>query len=44
MRPGTGEQQQNRGRELPWILLIAGVAVASVIGLQYVRYKRQEML
>jgi hypothetical protein len=43
MRPGTGEEEQNRGRELPWILLIAGVSVAGVIGLQYVRYKREEM-
>ncbi len=43
-RPGTGEQQQNRGRELPWILLIAGIVVAGVIGLQYVRYKREETL
>lgn len=44
MRPGTGEEQQNRGRELPWVLLIAGISVAGVIGLQYVRYKREETL
>jgi hypothetical protein len=38
---GTEEAQRRPGRELPWLLLIAGVAVAGVTTLQYVRHKRE---
>jgi hypothetical protein len=38
---GTDDVQQRPGRELPWLLLIAGVAVAGVTALQYVRHKRE---
>lgn len=38
---GTDEGQKRPGRELPWLLLIAGVAVAGVTALQYVRHKRE---
>jgi hypothetical protein len=42
-RPNSAvEDRQERGRELPWVLLIAGVSVLGVIALQYVRYKRGE--
>ena len=40
---GTEEAQSRPGRELPWLLLIAGIAIAGVAGLQYVRHKREEM-
>ena len=40
---GTDEPQRRPGRELPWLLLIAGVAVAGVTALQYVRHKREGM-
>jgi hypothetical protein len=38
----SSDGQQPRGRELPWVLLIAGVSVLGVVALQYVRYKRGE--
>jgi hypothetical protein len=38
---GTVEAQRRRGRDLPWLLLIAGIAVAGVTALQYVRHKRE---
>lgn len=38
---GTGDEQQRPGHELPWLLLIAGVSVAGVIALQYVRHIRE---
>lgn len=40
---GADQEQRRPGRDLPWILLIAGVSVAGVIALQYVRYKREEI-
>lgn len=42
VQDGAGNEQRS-GRELPWVLLIAGIAVAGVIGLQYVRHRREEM-
>lgn len=39
--PGTDEGQRRPGRDLPWLLLIAGVSVAGVTALQYVRHKRE---
>ncbi len=41
--PGADREQKRPGRELPWLLLIAGVAVAGVTALQYVRHKREGM-
>lgn len=38
---GSDEDQRRPGRDLPWILLIAGISVAGVTGLQYVRHKRE---
>jgi hypothetical protein len=40
---GTDEAPHRPGRELPWLLLIAGIAVAGVTALQYVRHKREGM-
>lgn len=40
---GTPEAQRRPGHELPWLLAIAGVAVAGVTALQYVRHKREGM-
>jgi hypothetical protein len=40
---GTDEAQKRPGRELPWLLLIAGIAIAGVTALQYVRHKREGM-
>ena len=42
--PGTGDAPLRPGRELPWLLLIAGVAIAGVTALQYVRHKREGMV
>jgi hypothetical protein len=39
--PGTDRTQSRPGRDLPWLLLIAGIAVAGVTTLQYVRHKRE---
>jgi hypothetical protein len=39
--PAGADQKQRPGRDLPWVLLIAGVSVAGVIALQYVRHKRE---
>ena len=39
--PGTDEAKRRPGRELPWLLLIAGITVAGVTALQYVRHKRE---
>ena len=39
--PGTDEAQKRPGRELPWLLLIAGITVAGVTALQYVRHRRE---
>ena len=36
---GADRQQRRPGRDLPWVLLIAGISVAGVIALQYVRHK-----
>jgi len=41
--PGTEEAQLRTGRELPWLLLMAGLVVAGVTALQYVRHKREGM-
>lgn len=41
--PGADKEQRRPGRELPWLLLIAGVTVAGVTALQYVRHKREGM-
>lgn len=41
--PGADEEHRRPGRELPWLLLIAGIAVAGVTALQYVRHKREGM-
>ena len=38
---GADEDQRRPGRDLPWILLIAGLSVAGVTALQYVRHKRE---
>lgn len=38
---GTDEAHRRPGRELPWLLLIAGISVAGVTALQYVRHKRE---
>ena len=38
---GTDEAQSRPGRDLPWLLVIAGIAVAGVTALQYVRHKRE---
>lgn len=43
VRSGTGEATKRSGRELPWLLLIAGIAVAGVTALQYVRHKHEGM-
>jgi len=40
---GTDEEKKRPGRELPWLLLIAGISVAGVTALQYVRHKREGM-
>jgi hypothetical protein len=40
---GTDEAQKRPGRELPWVLLIAGITVAGVTALQYLRHKREGM-
>ncbi len=40
---GTDEVQKRPGRELPWLLLIGGVAIAGVTALQYMRHKREGM-
>lgn len=37
----AAEEQEKPGRELPWILLIAGVSIAGVTALQFVRHKRE---
>ena len=39
--PGADQENRRPGRDLPWVLLIAGVSVAGVIALQYVRHKRE---
>jgi hypothetical protein len=39
--PGKDDAKKRSGRELPWLLLIAGIAVAGVTALQYVRHKRE---
>jgi hypothetical protein len=39
--PAGADQKQPPGRDLPWVLLIAGVSVAGVIALQYVRHRRE---
>lgn len=36
---GADHEQRKPGRDLPWVLLIAGISVAGVIALQYVRHK-----
>lgn len=38
---GADREQRRPGRDLPWVLLIAGISVAGVIALQYVRYKHE---
>ena len=38
---GADEPQGRPGRELPWLLLIAGIVVAGVTALQFVRHKRE---
>ncbi len=38
---GADKEQRMPGRDLPWILLIAGISVAGVIALQFVRYKHE---
>jgi len=38
---GADQQQRSPGRDLPWVLLIAGISVAGVIALQYVRHRRE---
>jgi hypothetical protein len=38
---GTDEERRRPGRELPWLLLIAGLSIAGVTALQYVRHKRE---
>jgi hypothetical protein len=38
---GADQEQQRPGRDLPWILLIAGVTVVGVTALQYVRHRRE---
>jgi Na+/melibiose symporter-like transporter len=43
VRAGTDEAQRRPGRELPWLLLIAGIVIAGVTALQYVRHKREGM-
>ncbi len=43
VRAGTDEIHKRPGRELPWLLLIAGISVAGVTALQYVRHKREGM-
>ena len=40
---GTDDVKKRPGRELPWLLLIAGISVAGVTALQYVRHKREGM-
>ena len=40
---GADQEWRRPGRELPWLLLIAGVVVAGVTVLQYVRHKREGM-
>lgn len=39
--PAGADQEQRPGRDLPWVLLIAGISVAGVIALQYVRHKHE---
>lgn len=41
--PTTDRVHKRPGRDLPWILLIAGISVAGVTALQYVRHKREGM-
>jgi len=41
--PGADEPQGRPGRELPWLLVIAGIVVAGVTALQFVRHKREGM-
>lgn len=43
VRSGLGEEKKRPGRELPWLLLIAGISIAGVTALQYVRHKREGM-
>lgn len=38
---GADQDQRRPGRDLPWVLLIAGISVAGVIALQYVRHRRE---
>jgi hypothetical protein len=38
---GTDDERKRPGRELPWLLLIAGISVAGVTALQYVRHKHE---
>lgn len=33
--------QRNPGRDLPWVLLIAGISIVGVTALQYIRHKRE---
>lgn len=40
---GADEAHRRPGRDLPWLLLMAGIAVAGVTALQYVRHKREGM-
>ena len=41
--PGTDEPESRPGHELPWLLLIAGITVAGVTALQYVRHEHEGM-
>ncbi len=43
VRAGSGDEKRYPEHDLPWVLLIAAVSVAGVIGLQYVRYKRESL-
>lgn len=38
---GADHDQRRPGRDLPWVLLIAGISVAGVIALQYVRHRHE---
>ena len=40
---GTDQAQTRPARDLPWLLVIAGIAVAGVAASQYVRHKREGM-
>ncbi len=38
---GADHDHRRPGRDLPWVLSIAGISVAGVIALQYVRHRRE---